>query len=134
MTTKNQNKQPEPTKSELEILQVLWEIGPSTVRDVNNELLKQKDVNYTTTLKLMQIMADKGILARDETQMKHVYRVSEDEQKTKDRLLEKFVDSMYKGSASKLVMRLLGHKKTSKEDLKVIKAMLDKLEKNKSDL
>lgn len=127
--SKNQNKQPEPTRSELEILQVLWEIGPSTVRDVNNELLKQKDVNYTTTLKLMQIMADKGILARDESQMKHVYRVAEEEQKTKDRLLEKFVDSLYDGSASKLVMRLLGNKKTSKEDLKAIKEMLDKLEK-----
>jgi BlaI family penicillinase repressor len=129
MSKKDQNKQLEPTRSELEILQVLWEIGPSTVREVHTELLKQKDVNYTTTLKLMQIMADKGILARDESQMKHVYRVAEDEQKTKDHLLEKFVDSMYKGSASKLVMRLLGNKKTSKEDLKAIKEMLNKLEK-----
>lgn len=129
MTKKDQNKQLEPTKSELEILQVLWEIGPSTVREVNNELLKQKDVNYTTTLKLMQIMADKGILARDESQMKHVYRPAQDEQKIKDHLLEKFVDSMYKGSASKLVMRLLGNKKTSKEDLKAIKELLNKLEK-----
>jgi predicted transcriptional regulator len=126
---KGQNKQPEPTRSELEILQVLWEIGPSTVREVNTRLLKQKDVNYTTTLKLMQIMADKGILARDESQMKHIYRAAEDEQKTKDRLLEKFVDSMYKGSASKLVMRLLGNKKTSKEDLAAIKEMLNKLKK-----
>jgi BlaI family transcriptional regulator, penicillinase repressor len=129
MNKKDQKKQPEPTKSELEILQVLWEIGPSTVREVHNALMKQKDVNYTTTLKLMQIMADKGILARDESQMKHVYRVAEEEQKTKDRMLEKFVDSMYKGSASRLVMRLLGNKKTSKEDLKAIKAMLNKLEK-----
>ena len=128
MNKKDQNKQLEPTRSELEILQVLWEIGPSTVRDVHTELVKQKDVNYTTTLKLMQIMADKGILARDESQMKHVYRATEDEQKTKDHLLEKFVDSMYKGSASKLVLRLLGNKKTSKEDLKAIKEMLNKLE------
>jgi BlaI family penicillinase repressor len=109
-------------------LQVLWEIGPSTVRDVHTELVKQKDVNYTTTLKLMQIMADKGILTRDERQMKHVYRAAEDEQKTKDHLLEKFVDSMYKGSASKLVLRLLGNKKTSKAELKAIKEMLNKLE------
>jgi BlaI family penicillinase repressor len=129
MNKKDQNKQPEPTRSELEILQVLWEIGESTVREVHNELMKQKDVNYTTTLKLMQIMADKGILARDESRMKHVYRVAEEEQKIKDRLLEKFVDLMYKGSASKLVMRLLGNKRTSKEDLKAIKAMLNKLEK-----
>lgn len=125
---KDQNKQLDPTKSELEILQVLWEIGPSTVRDVNNELLKKKDVNYTTTLKLMQIMADKGILARDESQMKHIYSVAEDEQKTKEHLLDKFVDSMYKGSASKLVMQLLGNKKTSQQELQEIKDLLKKLE------
>lgn len=128
MNMKDQNKQLEPTKSELEILQVIWEIGPSTVRDVNNELLKQKDVNYTTTLKLMQIMADKGILARDESQMKHIYSVAEDEQKTKAHLLDKFVDSMYKGSASKLVMQLIGNKKTSQQELQEIKDMLKKLE------
>jgi len=125
---KDQNKPLDPTKSELEILQVLWENGPSTVRDVNNELLKQKDVNYTTTLKLMQIMADKGILARDESQMKHIYSVAEDEQKTKEHLLDKFVDSMYKGSASKLVMQLLGNKKTSQQELQEIKDLLKKLE------
>ncbi|MDB5087821.1 MAG: transcriptional regulator [Mucilaginibacter sp.] len=128
MNMKDQNKQLDPTKSELEILQVLWENGPSTVRDVNNELLKQKDVNYTTTLKLMQIMADKGILARDESQMKHIYSVAEDEQKTKEHLLDKFVDSMYKGSASKLVMQLLGNKKTSQQELQEIKDLLKKLE------
>lgn len=125
---KDQNKQVEPTKSELEILQVLWDKGPSTVRDVNNELVKQRDVNYTTTLKLMQIMADKGILNRDESQMKHIYSVAEDEQKTKDHLLEKFVDSMYKGSASKLVMQLLGNKKTSQQELKEIKDLLKNLD------
>ena len=128
MNMKDQNKQLEPTKSELEILQVLWENGPSTVREVNNELLKQKEVNYTTTLKLMQIMADKGILDRDESQMKHVYRVAEEEQKTKDHLLEKFVDSMYKGSASNLVMQLLGNKKTSQEELQAIKDLLNNMD------
>ncbi len=125
---KDQNKQLEPTKSELEILQVLWELGPSTVRSVNDELLKQKDVNYTTTLKLMQIMADKGILQRDESQMKHIYSVAEDEQKTKAHLLDKFVDSMYKGSASKLVMQLIGNKNTSQQELQEIKELLKKLE------
>ena len=125
---KEQNKPLEPTKSELEILQVLWEIGPSTVRDVNNELLKQKDVNYTTTLKFMQIMTDKGLLQRDESQMKHVYRVAEDEEKTKAHLLDKFVDSMYRGSASKLVMQLIGNKKTSAQELQEIKDLLKNLE------
>jgi BlaI family penicillinase repressor len=128
MNKEDQNKQLEPTRSELEILQVLWELGPSTVRMVNDELLKQKEVNYTTTLKLMQIMTDKGILKRDETQMKHIYSVAQEEQKTKAHLLDKFVDSMYKGSASKLVMQLLGNKKTSAQDLQQIKEMLKKLE------
>ena len=130
MNIKDQNKQQNPTKSELEILQVLWEIGPSTVREVHNELLKQKDVNYTTTLKLMQIMADKGILVRDERQMKHVYQVAQEEQKTKSQLLDKFVVSVYQGSAGKLVMQLLGNKKASKEDIAAIKRILDKLDKH----
>lgn len=130
MNMKDQNKPLEPTKSELEILQVLWETGPSTVREVNIELLKQKDVNYTTTLKLMQIMADKGILTRDESQMKHIYHVAEAEEKTKDHLLNRFVDTMYQGSTGKLVMQLLGNKKTSKEDLQQIRDLLNKLEKD----
>ena len=125
----DQNKRVEPTKSELEILQVLWDKGPSTVRAVNDELLKIKDVNYTTTLKLMQIMADKGILKRDESQMKHVYHVAEEEQKTKDHLLDKFIDSVYQGSAGKLVMQLLGNKKASKDELDSIRKMLDQLDK-----
>jgi BlaI family penicillinase repressor len=125
----DQNKRVEPTKSELEILQVLWEKGPSTVRAVNDELLKVKDVNYTTTLKLMQIMADKGILKRDESQMKHIYHVAEEEQKTKDHLLDRFIDSVYQGSAGKLVMQLLGNKKASKDDLDSIRKMLDQMDK-----
>jgi BlaI family penicillinase repressor len=118
----------EPTRSELEILQVLWEKGPSTVREVNNELLKQRDVNYTTTLKQMQIMADKRLLNRDQGQMKHIYSVAVEEQKLKGHLLDKFVDSMYKGSASKLVMQLIDNKNTSRRDLQEIKDMIKKLE------
>lgn len=120
----------EPTRAELEILQVLWEHGPSTVRFVNDALNEQREVNYTSTLKLMQIMWEKGILTRDETSMKHIYSVTEEEQKTKAFLLDKFVDSMYKGSASKLVMQLLGNKKTSKEELDAIKTLLKKIEKD----
>jgi len=125
---KEQNKPVEPTKSELEILQVLWRLGPSTVREVNNELIKVKDTNYTTTLKFMQLMADKGLLTRDESQMKHIYSVAEEEQKTKSHLLDKFVDSMYNGSASKLVMQLIGNKKTSLQELQEIKDLLKNLE------
>ena len=120
----------DPTKSELEILQVLWKHGPSTVRFVNDTLNEQKRaVQYTSTLKLMQIMAEKGILKRDESSMKHIYIPAMEEQKAKSFLLERFVDSMYNGSASSLMMQLLGNKKTSKKELEAIKEMLKKLEK-----
>lgn len=126
--TTEENRNIEPTKSELEILKVIWNYGASTVRFVNDKLNELREVNYTSTLKLMQIMADKGILKRDESQMKHIYHVAEKEQKTKDFLLEKFVDTMYNGSAGKLVMQLLGNKKTSKEDIEEIKKLLKDLE------
>ena len=120
----------EPTKSELEILQVLWQHGPSTVRFVNDQLNAQKRaVQYTSTLKLMQIMAEKKMLKRDETNMKHIYIAAIEEQKTKSYLLERFVDSMFNGSASSLMMQLLGNKKTSPEELKQIKELLNKLDK-----
>jgi len=120
----------EPTKSELEILQVLWKHGPSTVRFVNDTLNEQKRaVQYTSTLKLMQIMAEKGILKRDESSMKHIYIPAVEEQKTKSFLLERFVDSMYNGSASSLMMQLLGNKKTSKKELEAIKELLKNLDK-----
>ncbi len=122
----------EPTRSELGILQVLWQNGPSTVRVVNDKLNDQKrEVNYTSTLKLMQIMVEKGILKRDESNMKHIYEPILEEQKTKGFLLDRFVDSMYHGSASSLMMQLLGNKKTSKEELDAVKEMLNKLDKTK---
>jgi BlaI family penicillinase repressor len=129
-TRKGMEKPPEPTKSELEILQVLWKYGPSTVRLVNDRLNKDtRPVQYTTTLKLMQIMTEKGILERDERNMKHIYRAALEEQKTKGFLLERFVDSMYQGSASSLLMQLLGNKKTSKKELQAIRDLLKKLDK-----
>jgi predicted transcriptional regulator len=127
---KKENTLPEPTRSELEILQVLWQHGPSTVRFVNDRLNQQKrEVQYTSTLKLMQIMAEKGLLTRDETNMKHVYHAAQEESKTKDFLLERFVNTMYNGSASNLMMQLLGNKKTSKKEIEAIKELLRKLDK-----
>jgi BlaI family transcriptional regulator, penicillinase repressor len=129
---KENKKNIDPTKSELEILQVLWEFGPSTVRFVNDTLNEQKrEVNYTTTLKLMQIMTEKGILKRDESTMKHVYSPVEEEQKTKGFLLNRFVDSMYNGSTSRLLMQLLGNKKPSKKELEDIRKLIDKLDRDK---
>jgi predicted transcriptional regulator len=127
---KDNSKKIEPTKSELEILQVLWRHGPSTVRFVNDKLNEQKRaVQYTSTLKLMQIMAEKEILKRDESNMKHIYSPGIEEQKTKSLLLDRFVDSIYNGSPSSLMMQLLGNKKTSKKELQAIKDLLNKLDK-----
>jgi len=119
----------EPTKSELEILQVLWKHGPSTVRFVNSHLNEQKrEVQYTSTLKLMQIMAEKGLVIRDERQMKHVYSAAAEESKTKSFLLNRFVETMYNGSASSLMMQLLGNKNTSKKELDAIKELIKKMD------
>lgn len=122
-------KKAEPTKAELDILQVLWEDGPSTVRAVNEKLNAQKKaVQYTSTLKQMQLMVEKSMLLRDESSMKHVYSAAIDEQPTKSALLDRFVDTMYKGSPSSLMMQLLGNKKTSKTELDAIRNLLDKMD------
>ena len=127
---KKRNTLPEPTKAELEILHVLWRHGPSTVRFVNNQLNQEtREVQYTSTLKLMQIMSEKGLLLRDESNMKHIYSAAEEESKTKDFLLERFVNTMYNGSASNLMMQLLGNKKTSRKEIEAIKEMIRKLDK-----
>lgn len=120
----------EPTKSELEIIQILWKHGSSTVRFVNEKLNEEKRlVQYSSTLKLMQIMAEKGLLKRDESAMKHVYSPAIEEYQTKSFLLSRFVDSIFDGSTSSIVMQLLGNHKTSPEELKDIKELVDKLEK-----
>lgn len=128
MTQEKQQPKTEPTKSELEILQVLWETGPATVRTVNDELQKQREVNYATTLKFMQLMAEKGLLNRDDSQMKHIYSAVEPEEKVRAQVVDKFVDTMYKGSAGKLVMQLLGNNKPSQQELEAIKELLNKYE------
>ena len=120
-----------PTESELEILQVLWEHGPSTVRFVNDELSKARETGYTTTLKLMQIMHEKGMVARDETGRSHVYQAAIGETATQKQLLDRFLDTAFRGSALKLVMQALGNKKTSEQDLNEIRNLLDNLKANK---
>ena len=118
----------EPTKAQLEILQVLWSRGASTVRQVNDQLSLQKEaVSYTATLKLMQIMFDKGLLSRDESNMTHIYSAALEEKSTRKQVLDKFVDTMYEGSVSKLMLELLGNEKTSDRDWKTIKDLLNKL-------
>ena len=122
----------EPTRSELEILQVLWKHGPATVRFVNDTLNEMKRaVQYTSTLKQMQVMVEKSLLTRDESSMKHIYHPAIEEKKTKGAMLDKMVESMFDGSASNMVMQLLGNKKTPEKDLQAIKEILAKLDKEK---
>ena len=117
-----------PTESELEILRVLWERGKATVRDVHEELSKTKDAGYTTTLKLMQIMYEKGLLTRVEDARSHVYEAKVSEEATQATLLERFVGTAFRGSASKLVMQALGSHKTTPAELDEIRKLLDQIE------
>lgn len=120
----------EPTRAELEILQVLWQQGPSTVRAVNDKLNEEKrEVNYTSTLKLLQIMLEKGLVSRDDSQMKHVYAAAEEETKTKGFLLQRFLDNLYNGSPSSLLMQLLGNKKPSQKEWDAIKELISQMDK-----
>jgi predicted transcriptional regulator len=122
-----------PTDTELEILQILWDKGPSTVKFVNEIQNKNKQVGYTTTLKIMQIMAEKEMLKVDKKQRQHIYAATMDKEETQRGLLDSFLDKTFKGSASKLVMQLLGNKTTSASELEEIKNYLNELEKNKKE-
>ena len=121
-----------PTKTEMDVLQILWQHGPCTVRFVHDKLNEQKDaVIYTSTLKLMQVMKEKGMLDRDETNMKHVYSARLEEGKIKGNMLGRFVDSWYDGSASNLVVALLGSDKTSDKELQKMRELLNNFDKDK---
>jgi len=122
---------PKPTEAELEILQILWQNGPSTVRFVNGLLSRQKEVGYTTTLKLMQIMNEKGLVSRDEDNRTHIYQANVSEQETQQHLLGRFLNTAFRGSAMKLVMQALGNHQTSKEELDQIRQLLDQIEGGK---
>lgn len=117
-----------PTESELEILQVLWEHGPSTVRFVNDQLNEDREVGYTTTLKLMQIMAEKGLAERDTSQRTHIYSPVVTEAETQQNLLTQFVDRTFRGSAMKLVLQALGNHNASEAELDEIKALIEQIE------
>ncbi|WP_019988209.1 BlaI/MecI/CopY family transcriptional regulator [Rudanella lutea] len=114
-----------PTDSELEILHVLWQHGPRTVRQVNDQLSQQREIGYTTTLKLMQIMYEKGLLTRSEEAKSHVYTAALSEQEAQQSLLDRFLETAFKGSASQLVMQVLGRHKTSADELDEIKRLLN---------
>lgn len=116
-----------PTESELEILAVLWERGLASVREVHEELARNKDVGYTTTLKLMQIMNEKGLVIRDASVKTHIYQAAVSREKTQKHLLGKMIDGLFGGSSTQLVIQALGNHKTSKEELEAIQHLLDDL-------
>jgi BlaI family transcriptional regulator, penicillinase repressor len=120
-----------PTDAELEVLNVLWTKGPSTVREINEMLSKEKEVGYTTTLKIMQIMTVKGLLERDESSRTHVYKPLMKESDTQRTMMDKLLNSAFGGSASKLVMQALGNNKTTKAELDEIRKFLDNQLENK---
>lgn len=129
----NHNNIPKPTESELEILQVLWQYGPVSVRFVNDKLNEEREVGYTTTLKLMQIMADKGLVKRNTESRTHIYEAAAGESDMQQRLLKRFVDKAFRGSAMKMVMQALGNHEASAEELDEIKALIRRLESGEGD-
>jgi BlaI family transcriptional regulator, penicillinase repressor len=124
---------PLPTDAELDILQVLWEKSPETVRFVNDELNKRrnpedKEIGYTTTLKIMQLMLDKSLLTREIVERSHIYKPSVSQEITQTQVIKGVVDNAFGGSASSLVMRALGSGDTKPEDLAKIKALIQEIE------
>lgn len=119
-----------PTDSELEILQLLWENGEATVREINDTLNKQKETGYTTTLKLMQIMHEKGLLSREASGRQHIYKAEIAKEATQKDLLGRFIDNTFRGNATALVMQALGNHDASNEELAKIKALIEKMEQS----
>lgn len=126
-----QKKHPQPTEGELAILRVLWRRGPSTVREVHSALSEHQTTGYTTTLKLMQIMAEKGLVARDDSHFSHVYSPILQEEEAQRQCVKQLLQRVFDGSAAKLVMQALATKKASPEELAEIRKLLDSLERRK---
>lgn len=118
-----------PTDSELEILQILWSKGEATVKEVNEESNLNKETGYTTTLKLMQIMHEKRLVSRNTDGKKHVFKANIDAEETKKNLLNRFIDSTFKGNAMSLVMQALGNHEATEEEINQLKKLIEQLEK-----
>lgn len=125
MTAKEHLK---PTEKELEILQILWAKGPSAVKDVHEEMGGEASNGYTTILKLLQIMHEKGLVTRQKSGKLHLYKAVPTQKKTQQQIIDKMIDTVFQGSAMQLVMSALGNKKSSKEELNEIRKYLEKLE------
>jgi predicted transcriptional regulator len=121
------NKQIKPTEGELEILQVLWQKGFATVREVHETILQTKDAGYTTTLKLMQIMHEKGLVTRDSSAKTHIFKANVTKENTQKQFIGKIINSLFGGSSTQLVMNALGNQPPSKQEIEEIQKMLDNL-------
>ena len=122
------NKLPKPTDAELDILNVLWKIGPCTVREVHEQVSQSKDIGYTTILKQMQLMTDKGLLKRDSSSRSHIFDAAVSQEHTQKRLINRLLDTAFGGSSLKLVMQALGNRKSSPEEIQQIRDLLDRME------
>ena len=130
--TRKDPVKPRPTDAELAILRVLWDRGPSTVREVHGALSATQDSGYTTVLKLLQIMTEKGLVVRDESQRAHVYASRLSEQRTQRQILGDLVDRAFGGSPAKLVLQALSGRRATNQELRDIRAMLDQLEEGEA--
>jgi predicted transcriptional regulator len=119
---------PNPTEAELEILQTLWQSGPCTVKQVHDILKERREVGYTTILKQLQIMLEKGLVQRDESNRVHLYTSSISERNTKEKLVQKFVTNTFRGSTHQLLLQVLGNSPASASELAEIKKLISKLE------
>ncbi len=126
------NEKIKPTSSELEILNILWAKGPSTVREIHEILTQNKEAGYTTTLKLMQIMHEKKMVKRDETSKSHIYIADVSQEKMQGQIVRGMIDGIFNGSASRLVMQALGNHKTDTNELNEIRKYLDEIERKNS--
>ncbi len=123
------NDLPKPTEAELAILRVLWQRGPSTVREVTEHLQDERGTGYTTALKLMQIMTEKSLVARDESSRTHIYEAVATAETTQRQLVSDLLERAFGGSAQQLVMQALSSKRASKAELAEIRSLLDELDK-----
>lgn len=122
-------KSPHPTDAELEILRVLWANGSCTVREVHSTLSADRDVGYTTVLKVMQIMLEKGLVTRDDSQKSHVYSAAVQQSRTQKQLVDVLLDKVFNGAADQLVLQALNSRKLSSEEIAAVRTLLDEMEK-----
>ena len=128
----NQEPKFNPTPSELEILHILWNRGPSTVREIHDELAKEKDVGYTSALKFLQIMTTKGLVTRSEDQRAHVYTAADPAETTKQQMASDVLQRVFRGSASQLMQHALSGRRSSKKEIDEIRRLLDEYERKNS--